>query len=199
MPGTERQRMRWFAVVLPGSAAAAVYGWVHWYLAGPSSPPTAVAVAGGALLVAGACAAYVVRVGGSGGLFGVLFLAVGLLLTVTAADQAAARAEVATCVVEAVHGRVQASYGEGGPPEKTVYRLELRCPGGYPAELKDDRPLAAVGEEIAVAYDPRRRVSPAPEGESAPWRAALCALVLLAAGTEIARRRVRSAGVTSGT
>ncbi|WP_158721220.1 hypothetical protein [Streptomyces sp. NRRL S-241] len=198
MSGTERQRRRWFTVALPVSAAAAVYGWVHWYLAGPSSPPTAVAVAGGVLLVAGACAAYVVRVGGTGGFFGVLFLAVGLLLTVTAADQATARAEVATCVVGEVHTTVQASYGEGGPPEKTVYRLELRCPGGYPAELKDDRPLAAVGEEIEVAYDPQRRVSPAPEGGSSPWRAALWALVLLAAGTEIARRCAPGPDVTAG-
>ncbi|MFG2989581.1 hypothetical protein ACGFZK_09895 [Streptomyces sp. NPDC048257] len=190
--------MRWFTVAMPVVAAAAVYGWTHWYLAGPASPPIAVAVTGGAVLIAAACVAYFVRVDGGGGFFGVLFLAVGLLLTVAAADQATARAEVATCVVGAVHTKVQASAGEGGPPEKSVYRLELHCPDGYPAELKDDRPLAAAGEEIEVAYDPQRRVSPAPAGETSPWRAGLCALILLAAATGLARRSALRPDVTAG-
>ncbi|MGW0391232.1 hypothetical protein ACWDYJ_10070 [Streptomyces sp. NPDC003042] len=188
MPERE-PRTRRFVAALPAVAAVAVYGWAHWCFAGPSSPPVAVAVAGGALLLVGACVAYFVLVAGSGALFGAVLLALGLLLTVASADQASARTEVATCVVREVHDTLQGSYGEGGPPPKTVYRLVLACPGGYPAELKDDRPLAAVGEEVEVAYDPRRRVSPAVEGETAPWKPALFAVLLLALSAVMARGR----------
>ncbi|MGR4878333.1 hypothetical protein ACIPUC_02705 [Streptomyces sp. LARHCF249] len=188
MQGTEPRGWR-PAAGLPAVAAAAVYGWAHWCYAGPASPPAAVAVAGGMALLVGACAAYGLIVGGSGGLFGGLLLAVGLLVTVAAADQTAARAESATCVVREVHTRLQESFGEGAPPQKTVYRLELDCPGGYPDAFADDRAVAAVGEEVRVAYDPQRRVSPALEGETSPWRAVVCAVILLAASTVIASRR----------
>ncbi|MET9604978.1 hypothetical protein ABZZ17_07890 [Streptomyces sp. NPDC006512] len=192
----EREPQGWWrpAVALPVVAAAALYGWAHWYFAGPASPPTAAAVAGGAVLVAGTCALYSVRIGGSGGLFGSLLMAVGLLLAVTAADRAAGRAETAVCVVREVHSQVQGSYGEGAPPAKTVYRLVLDCPGGYPSELKDDRPLAARGEEIEVAYDAQRRVSPEPAGGASPWAAAVWAALLLAASTVIAARSRTTAG-----
>ncbi|MGP3690044.1 hypothetical protein ACTVZO_36005 [Streptomyces sp. IBSNAI002] len=188
MPRTE-PRVRRLAAGLPAVAAAAVYGWAHWCLAGPASPPTAVAWLGAVLLLVGACVAYGVLVGGSGSVFGGLLLALALLLTVTAADQTASRPATASCVVREVHTRLQGSLGEGAPSQKTVYRLTLDCPGGYPGELKDDRAVAAVGEEVKVAYDPRRRASPAPEAETSPWRAALCAVLLLAASTVIAGRR----------
>ncbi|MFJ6798007.1 hypothetical protein [Streptomyces sp. NPDC091268] len=173
-------------MVLPALAAALLFAWACWCYG--ASPPVATAPAvavGGAVLV-GACAAYSVLVGGSGGLFGALFLALGLLLTVTAADQAASRGSTATCVVGEVHTKVEHSAGEGSPGPKKVYRLVLRCPGGYPAELKEDRPVAAAGEEVRVAYDPRRRVAPAVEGGASPWAAAVCAVLLLALCTVIA-------------
>ncbi|MFD3696983.1 hypothetical protein ACFWUZ_12655 [Streptomyces sp. NPDC058646] len=178
---------RRFTAVLPAVAAAAVSGWAYWCFAAPAPPPGPVAVAGGVLLAAGACAAYWVRVRGSGGFFGALLLGMGLLLTVAAVEQATARGAVATCVVEEVRTRIQESFGEGAPPTKTLYRHVLRCPGGYPAELKGDRPVAAEGEEVRVAYDPGRRVSPEREGQTTPVRAVVGAVLLLALSTVIAR------------
>ncbi|MFG2986319.1 hypothetical protein ACGFYQ_34550 [Streptomyces sp. NPDC048258] len=189
MSGVEGQGAWPLVAVLPVVAAAAVFGWAHWCYAGPSSPPTPAALAVGTVLLVAACVAYFVRVGGSGGLFGGLLLAVGMLLAVAAADQTAARGAVTTCVVGEVRTKVQDSFGEGAPSGKTVYRLVLRCPGGYPVELKDDRPIASVGEEVRVAYDPRRRVSPAVEGETSPWSAVFWAVLLLALSTVIAARR----------
>ncbi|THA56558.1 hypothetical protein [Streptomyces sp. A1136] len=87
-----------------------------------------------------------------------------MLLAVAAADQAAERPAAATCAVREVHTKVRGSAGDGAPPERTVYRFVLGCPGGYPAELKEDRAVAAVGARIRVAYDPAHRVSPS-------WRA----------------------------
>ncbi|WP_167739609.1 hypothetical protein [Streptomyces subrutilus] len=188
MPGTEAREWR-LAAGLPAVAAAVVYGWAHWCFAGPDSPPTAVAWAGAVLLLVAACAGYVVAVGGSGGVFGGLLLAMGLLLTVAAADQAAARPESATCVVRGVDSSFQPSLGDGAPPAKTVYRLALDCPGGYPDELKDDQAVAESGQEVRVAYDPRRRVSPALAGTVSPWRAVVWAALLLALSTVIAGRR----------
>lgn len=152
-----------------------MYGWAHWCFQGPSAPPAWVSWAGGGLLGLGACAVYFARVSGSRGFFGGLLLAAGLLACVAAADQATARSEVATCAVREVHTEHLASYGEGGPPQATVYRLDLRCPGGYPAVLKADRAFAATGEEIRIAYDPERRVSPAVQGDTSPWTPALWA------------------------
>ncbi|MFD7097383.1 hypothetical protein [Streptomyces xanthophaeus] len=182
-----RGKIRWACTALPAVAAAAVSGWAAWCFAGSAPPPAAVAFAGGAVLLAAACTAYWFLVGGPGGFFGALLLAMGLLLAVTAVEQATARAEVADCVVGQVRTEVQGSFGEGAPSGKTVYRFALRCPGGYPAELKDDRPVAAEGEAVRVAYDPGRRASPALEGGTAPWPAALSALLLLGLGTVIAR------------
>ncbi|MFF1921352.1 hypothetical protein ACFVW8_12365 [Streptomyces sp. NPDC058221] len=168
-------------------AAVSVYGWAHWCFAGPAAPPAGLAVAGGALLVAGTSAAYFALVSGSRGLFGALFLAAGLLACAAVADRATARGEVATCAVRDVRTEHLASYGEGGPPGATVYRLALRCPGGYPTLLKANRALAPVGGTVRVAYDREHRVSPAPEGGTSPWRPALWAATLLAAGTALAR------------
>ncbi|MEU8710341.1 hypothetical protein, partial [Streptomyces sp. NPDC048565] len=137
--------------------------------------------AGGGLLGLGACAVYFARVSGGRGFFGGLFLAAGLLASVAAADQAKGRSEVATCAVREVHTERLASYGEGGPPRATVYRLDLRCPGGYPAVLKADRAVAATGQEVRVAYDPERRVSPAVQGDTSPWAAGVGAAALRAA------------------
>ncbi|MFF3013319.1 hypothetical protein [Streptomyces sp. NPDC057939] len=173
---------------LPVVAAAALYGWAHWCFAGPGSPSPAVAVAVGAVLCGAACACYFVRVRGGGALFGALFLAVGLLLTVTTADRAAARAEIAVCVVREVHSRVQGAYGEGAPPAKTVHRLDLDCPGGYPDELKGDGTPPARGAEIEVAHDPRRRVSPELAGSTSPWTPAVWAVLMLGAAGLIAAR-----------
>ncbi|MFI6144665.1 hypothetical protein [Streptomyces sp. NPDC051109] len=85
-----------------------------------SAPSGTVALAGGAVLVVGASVVYFACVGGSRSVFGALFLALGLLLTVTAADQAAARAEVAPCVVRGVQERKASSAGEGLPGERIV-------------------------------------------------------------------------------
>ncbi|MFD4240365.1 hypothetical protein ACFWP3_01915 [Streptomyces sp. NPDC058525] len=185
MPKTEPRKRR-LAAGLPAVAAAVVYGWTHWCFAGPASPPTAVAWLGAVVLLVGACVAYRRLVGVRASIFGGLLLALGLLLTVTAAEQTASRPATATCAVREVHTRLQGSLGEGAPPGKTVYRLTLDCPGGYPGELKDDQAVAAVGEQVRVAYDPRRRASPALEGETSPWRAAVCAVLLLALSTVIA-------------
>ncbi|MBT2455585.1 DUF3592 domain-containing protein [Streptomyces sp. ISL-86] len=175
--------------VLPIVAAAAVYGWAHWCLGGRSSPSATVALVGGAVLIAAACLAYFVLVRGNGGFFGALSLGVALLLAVAAADQAAARGEATTCVVREVHSKTSESHGEGAPPARTVYSLDLDCPGGYPTELKDDRPIAPAGAEVRVAYDPDRRVSPAVEGDTSPWKSALWAVLLLAFSTGMAARR----------
>ncbi|MEV6734862.1 MULTISPECIES: hypothetical protein [unclassified Streptomyces] len=185
MPGAEPQVWR-LAALVPVAAAAAVYAWAHWCYGGTSAPSGTVALAGGAVLVIGGSVAYFALVRGSGSLFGALFMALGLLLTVTAADQAASRGEVALCVVRDVQARVQGSAGEGAPAEKTVYRHVLNCPGGYPDELGDDRRIAAAGAELRVAYDSRHRVSPAPEGANSPWTAGLWAVALLAMSTLLA-------------
>ncbi|MFC6982321.1 hypothetical protein [Streptomyces cirratus] len=167
-------------------AAGGVYGWASWCYGASSAPSGAVALVGGAVLVLGSCAAYFVLVGGSGGFFGGLLLSLGMLLTVAAADQAAARPATATCAVREVHTKVQQSAGDGAPPARTVYRFALGCPGGYPAELKEDRAVAAVGEEIRVAYDPAHRVSAELEGRTAPWKPAAWAAALLALSATIA-------------
>ncbi|THA28533.1 hypothetical protein [Streptomyces sp. A1547] len=185
MSGAEPQVRRLVALV-PVMAAAALYAWAHWCYGGTSAPSGTVALAGGAVLVVGASAAYFAMVRGSGSLFGALFLALGLLLTVTAADQAASRGEVALCVVRDVQAKVQGSAGEGAPAEKTVYRHVLDCPGGYPDVLGDDRRIADTGAEVRVAYDARHRASPALEGENSPWTAGSWAVALLATSTLLA-------------
>lgn len=187
---TSRVRAWASAAALPVTATVAVFGWAYWCFGGSSAPSATVAMAGGAVLLLASCAGYLLLVGGSsGGLFGTLLLALVLLLTVAAADQAAARGAAATCVVRDVRTTVQPSFGEAGPHAKTVYRLALDCPGGYPDELKGDRPVAAPGAEVRVAYDPRRRVAPEVEGTTSPWRAATWALILLALSTVIAGSR----------
>ncbi|MFJ4318027.1 hypothetical protein ACIP46_22520 [Streptomyces lavendulae] len=193
---TEMVRPWWrtAAVALPGLAAGAVYGWASWCFAGSSAPSGAVALAGGAVLVLGVCAAYSVLVGGTGGLFGALLLALGLLLAVAAADQAAARTAAATCAVREVRTRIQSSAGEGAPPNRTVYRFELDCPGGYPAELKEDRPVAERGQRIRVAFDPAHRVSPELQGRTRPWKAGLWGAALLGLSTVIAWAKRRPYG-----
>ncbi|MFF4850766.1 hypothetical protein [Streptomyces sp. NPDC001194] len=185
MPEAE-PRVSGRAALVPVVAAAALYGWAHWCYAGASAPSAAVALAGGAVLIVGAAVLYFVCVGGSRSLFGALFLALGLLLTVAATDQAASRAEVAPCVVREVREQKTSSAGEGLPGERTVYRHVLNCPGGYPDELTDGRRLASAGGEVRVAYDPRRRVSPAAEGAGSPWAAGLGAVVLLALSALVA-------------
>ncbi|MER6775844.1 MULTISPECIES: hypothetical protein [unclassified Streptomyces] len=179
-------RVSGLAALVPVASAAALYGWARWCYAGASAPSGTVALAGGAVLIVGASVLYFVCVGGSRSLFGALFLALGLLLTMAATDQAASRAEVAPCVVREVQERKTSSAGEGLPGERIVYRHVLDCPGGYPDELTDGRRLAAAGGEIRVAYDPRHRVSPAPEGGSSPRAAGLGAVVLLALSALVA-------------
>ncbi|MFE5771609.1 hypothetical protein ACFQ7O_24970 [Streptomyces sp. NPDC056485] len=174
------------AALVPVVAAAALYGWARWCYAAGSAPSAGVALVGGAVLVLGAPVVYFVCVRGSRSLFGALFLALGLLLTVTATDQAQSRAEVTSCVVREVREQVTSSAGEGPPNSRTVYRHMLDCPGGYPDELTQERRLAAAGGEIRVAYDPRHRVSPAPEGEGPSWTAGLGAVALLVLSTLVA-------------
>ncbi|MEV6956901.1 hypothetical protein [Streptomyces sp. NPDC051183] len=187
MPEAE-PRVRGLAPVVPAVAAAAAYGWARWCFAGTSAPSSTVALVVGAMLVVGASAVYFALAGGSGGFFGALFLAMGLLLTVAATEQAQARSAVATCAVREVRTEVQRSFGEGGT-DKTTYLLALDCPGGYPDELKDDRAVAPKGAEIRVAYDPRRRLSPQVQGGSSPWKPAVSAALLLAFSTLLAAVR----------
>ncbi|MFD8636348.1 hypothetical protein [Streptomyces sp. NPDC059533] len=185
---SESEPKEWGSVAaLPVAAAAAVFAWTSWCFTGAAAPSITVTVAGVGVLLLAACASYFVRVGGSGGFFGTLFLALGLLATVATADQTTARGEVAGCVVRDVRAQDQESQGEG-PASKTVYRLALDCPGDYPAELKDG-PEAAVGARIRVSYDPGRRVSPVAEGGTSPWTAGVCAVFLLALATGLAGRR----------
>ncbi|MEU2391789.1 hypothetical protein [Streptomyces sp. NPDC007369] len=173
----------------PLLAAGSVYGWAHWCFTGGSAPSAGVALAGGGTLIALLCAVYWTAVAGTRGFFGAVALALALLATVAAADRAAGRSEVALCVVRAVDSTVQESFGEGGPEPRTVHRHTLDCPGGYPAELKDDRRAAAVGGEVRVAYDPRRRVAPEAEGRTSPWGPVLSAALLLAVAAAIAASR----------
>ncbi|WP_327280450.1 hypothetical protein [Streptomyces sp. NBC_01205] len=182
----DEPRVRRLAALVPVVAAAAVYGSAQWCYTGASAPSGTVALVGGAVLVVGAPVVYFACVSGSGSVFGALFLALGLLLTATATDQAAARGEVAPCVVRDVETRVQSPAGEGAPGPKTAYRHLLDCPGGYPDELRGDRRIADKGAEIRVAYDARHRVSPAVEGENSPWPAGSCAVALLALSTLLA-------------
>ncbi|MEW1638467.1 hypothetical protein AB0469_30975 [Streptomyces sp. NPDC093801] len=182
---------RWSAVAaLPAAAAALVYAWARWCSVGAAPPSPTVAVAGGAVLVLGASPAYAVSVRGACGLFGALFLALGLLSTAAATERTAARAETATCVVREVRAETEASLGEGGA-EKTVYRLALDCPGGYPGELKDAPSPLSRGAEVRIAHDPRRRLSPVPAGAAGPWEPALSALLLLTSATVLAAHRRR--------
>ncbi|MEU6867533.1 hypothetical protein ABZ924_30575 [Streptomyces sp. NPDC046876] len=173
------------AAALPAVAAVLTFGWAWWGLAGGSPLPSPVALVGGAVLVLGSAIAYFVLAGGSGGLFGALLLAAGLLLTVTAADQSAARPDEALCVVRAIDAREQASYGEGAPPGRTVYRHELQCPGGDPGEIKTDHHIAEVGGEVRIAHDRRHRVSPVVAGTNSPWTPAAWAVAVLALSTVI--------------
>ncbi|MEU9006768.1 hypothetical protein [Streptomyces sp. NPDC048551] len=186
MPGTDRLVRGLGTAALPALAAAAVYGWTAWCFGSSAAPSDTVAVAVGAVLLLGACSGYFALVGGTGGFFGALLLSLGLLLTVTAADQAASRPAVAACAVREVRTKAEDSAGEGSPPTRTVYRLLLDCPGGYPAELKEGRAVAGKGDTVRVAYDPRRRISPELEGRTKPWTAGLWAVPLLALSATIA-------------
>ncbi|CAM5576356.1 hypothetical protein STANM309S_01955 [Streptomyces tanashiensis] len=85
-----------------------------------------------------------------------------------ATDQAAARGEVAECVVVKVVAEHHESVVDGGL-DTTLHHHTLRCPGGYPVSLAEDRRLAPDGGTLRVAYDPRRRVEPAVEGSTSPW------------------------------
>ncbi|MFF8604619.1 hypothetical protein ACF06X_01650 [Streptomyces sp. NPDC015346] len=177
---------------VPGGAAALLYAWAAWCFGGPSSPSTTVAVSVGGALVLGAGVTYFLLVDGNTGFFGALALIGGLLLTVAVADQAASRGETATCVVTKIREELRKSVGEGGA-EKTLYHHTLRCPGGYPSSLgAEDRRVAPEGGEVRVAYDAERRVAPAVEGSSSPWRPALLALPLLALATAGAARGRRT-------
>ncbi|MER5306365.1 hypothetical protein ABT034_00980 [Streptomyces sp. NPDC002773] len=174
------------AVFLPAVAAVALAVWAVWCFGGASAPSTAVSVAvgGAAIVVAGV--AYFVLVTGSLGFFGALALAGGLLLTAAAADQAASRGEVAECVVEKVTAEHKEAIFDGGL-DTTLFHHTLRCPGGYPSSLAEDRRAAPDGATIRVAYDPRRRVDPALEGSNSPWLPGFLALITLSGATAAAR------------
>ncbi|GAA0288728.1 hypothetical protein GCM10010302_28850 [Streptomyces polychromogenes] len=188
MPEEEPGRGRAAVAVLPVAAAALVYVWARWCFGGSAPPPSSLALAGGAVLVLGAAVAYFVPVRGAGGLFGALFLALGLLSTVAVVEGTAARGETATCTVREVRTKAEPSFGEGGA-DRTVYRLELDCPGGYPDELKDAPASFSRGARVRVAYDARRRLSPVLAGDGSPWKPALTAVLLLGLSTLLAARR----------
>ncbi|MCX5226263.1 hypothetical protein ABZY16_17620 [Streptomyces sp. NPDC006553] len=179
------------ATLLPAFCAVAVYAWSAWSFGSASAPSTTVAVSVGGAAVLAAAVAYSLLVDGVMGIWGALALVGALLLTVATADQWASRGAVADCVVVKVHEEKHVSVGEGGG-ERTVYRHTLRCPGGYPSALAEDRRIAPDGGEVRVAYDPRRRVAPAVEGSSPPWGQAVFAVLLLAAATAGARKFSRA-------
>ncbi|MFH9722196.1 hypothetical protein ACH4M4_04425 [Streptomyces sp. NPDC017254] len=181
----------WTAAVLPAVCAVAVYAWSAWSFGSASAPSTTVAVSVGGAVILGAAVAYYLLVDGVMGLWGALALVGALLLTVAVADRTASRGAVADCAVVKVHEERHVSVGEGGG-ERTVYRHTLRCPGGYPAELSEDRRVAPDGGEVRVAYDPRRRVAPAVEGSAPPWGQGFLAVLLLAVATAGARRFSRA-------
>ncbi|QES06158.1 hypothetical protein DEJ44_11330 [Streptomyces venezuelae] len=182
---------KWTATILPAACTVAVYAWAVWCFGSPAAPSTTVAVAVGAAAILVAAVAYYLLVDGVVGFWGALALTGGLLLAVASADQSAGRSAVADCVVVRVWAETRESFGEGGA-EKTLHHHTLRCPGGYPATLAEDRRVAPDGGTVRVAYDPRRRVGPAVEGSTSPWRPALLAVPLLAAATAGAWRFSRA-------
>ncbi|AXE25007.1 hypothetical protein C0216_17520 [Streptomyces globosus] len=188
---------RWAGVATCAAGPAALYGWAHWCFSAEAAPSGAPALAGGAVLAAAVAVAHLVLVGGARGVFGSLLLALAMLAAVTAADRAAARPETAVCTVRAVDSTQQDSFGDGAPPPRTLHRLTLDCPGGYPDVLEDDRIAAPAGEEVRVAYDPRRRVAPEVEGMATPLVPGLWSVLLLALAVLIAASR-RAAGGTGG-
>ncbi|MEU2239005.1 hypothetical protein ABZ572_06310 [Streptomyces sp. NPDC018338] len=175
------------AMFLPAGCALALAGWAVWCFGGASAPSTTVAVSVGGAVVLAAGVTYLLLVTGNAGFFGALALVGGLLLTASAADQAAARPEVVECVVVKVTGEVHEAIVDGGL-DTTLYHHELRCPGGYPTKMARDRRLAPDGGTIRVAYDPRRRVNPAVEGANSPWLPGFLAVITLTAATAGARR-----------
>ncbi|MGW1118865.1 hypothetical protein ACWD5B_17425 [Streptomyces tanashiensis] len=192
MPSREARRAR-VAVFLPAACALALAGWSAWCFGGASAPSTTVAVSVGGAAVLAAGVAYFLLVSGNLGFFGALALVGGLLLTVAATDQAAARGEVAECVVVKVVAEHHESVVDGGL-DTTLHHHTLRCPGGYPVSLAEDRRLAPDGGTLRVAYDPRRRVDPAVEGSASPWLPAFLAVLTLSAATAGARRVSRLEG-----
>lgn len=190
MEGTEpRTGSRTAGAVFVVITASVVYGWAWWSLGGAAAPSMTVAVVVGAVMLVAAGVGYLRLVPGSAGVFGAIFLVLGLLTLVALGDRTAVRGAVADCVVSEVHEKTQVSSGEGAPPPRTVYRHVLSCPDGYPSELKGDRRLAPQGGRIRVAYDPGRRVSPEVEGSGTPWAPLLLALGLLGASVALAGRR----------
>ncbi|MFE7546804.1 hypothetical protein [Streptomyces gardneri] len=182
-----RARRARAAVFLPAACAVALAVWSVWCFGGASAPSTTVAVSVGGAAVLAAGVAYFLLVTGNAGFFGALSLVAGMLLTAAAADQSAARSEVAECVVVKVFGEHKEAIVDGGL-DTTLYHHTLRCPGGYPSTMARDRRLAPDGGTIRVAYDPRRRVNPAVEGANSPWLPGFLAVVTLAAATAGARR-----------
>ncbi|MFF4171109.1 hypothetical protein [Streptomyces sp. NPDC001744] len=187
-PADPARKVRsWGVVALPVLCAAALYAWSAWCFGGDSAPPVAVAVAAGGAAVLAAGVAYHRLVDGAMGLFGAFALVAALLLTVAVADRTAARGAVADCAVVNVREESSTSVGEGGAT-RTQYVHALRCPGGYPSSLTEDRRLAPDGGKVRVSYDPRKRVEPVLEGARTPWVQAVLAVLLLAAATAGARR-----------
>ncbi len=181
----------WVATLLPAFCAVAVYAWSVWSFGSASAPSTTVAVSVGGAAILVSAVAYYLLVDGVAGFWGALALVGALLLSVATADQWASRGAVAECVVVKVHEEQHVSVGEGGG-ERTVYRHTLRCPGGYPSALAENRRVAPDGGGVRVAYDPRRRVAPAMEGASPSWGQAVFAVLLLAAATAGARKFSRA-------
>ncbi|CAL9354916.1 hypothetical protein SUDANB120_00541 [Streptomyces sp. enrichment culture] len=180
---------RWAGVATCAAGPAALYGWAHWCFSAEAAPSGALALSGGAVLAACGAVTHLLLVGGARGVFGSLLLALAMLAAVAAADRAAARPATAACTVRSVDSRSQDSFGEGAPPPRTLHRLTLDCPGGYPDVLEDDRIAAPAGEEVRVAYDPRRRVAPEVEGTATPLVPALWSALFLALAVLIAASR----------
>lgn len=159
--------------MVPPLGAGTVYGWAHCCFTADSAPSAGIALAGGPL-IAGSCAVYRTAVAGTRGFFGAVALALALLPTLAAADLTHARGEVAVCVARAVDSTVQQPSGEGGPGPRTVHRHALDCPGGYPAELKDDRGEVRGPRSVAAAgaggRPPRHALGISPVRGTAPRR-----------------------------
>ncbi|MEF2526483.1 MULTISPECIES: hypothetical protein [Streptomyces] len=188
---------RWAGLATCAAGPAALYGWAHWCFSAEAAPSGTLALAGGAVLAAAVAGAHLLLVGGARGVFGSLLLALAMLAAVTAADRAAARPRTAVCTVRSVDSTPQDSFGEGAPRPRTLHRLTLDCPGGYPDVLEDDRIAAPAGEEVRVSFDPLRRVAPEVEGTATPLVPALWSALFLALAVLIAASR-RPDGGTGG-
>ncbi|WP_424216510.1 hypothetical protein ACN20G_30730 (plasmid) [Streptomyces sp. BI20] len=170
-------------IVVALGAAGGAWAWARWWA---TTDAAGFALGVGAVASLLVCAVFA-RCGG--GVFGTLFLAGALLMTVALADQAAGRDGRADCAVRKVETSVEHSFGEGAPSAKEVHRIRLDCAGGGPSEVTTDRPAPAVGDRLTVAWDPHGRLEPVLPDELTPWPPGVAAVFLLGCAVVAVGRR----------